>query len=164
MLPLWSRVDQGAMAMKGVLRIPQSSSITGALPSDCFVSYPGHSLGGESYSSAEMQSVYSTVPSQSTGPLIFEGWSYASAEMQLVYSAALAYLRTNWVTHFLRDNLIFQQRKQSEYLKSCRQRLFWLILNSQSSTLYKVYNFYTKNISPFTRVQLWHSRIWQHRL
>ena len=29
---------------KGVLRIPQSSSITGTSPSDCFVSYPGHSL------------------------------------------------------------------------------------------------------------------------
>ena len=28
-----------------VLRIPQSSSITGTSPSDCLVSYPGHSLG-----------------------------------------------------------------------------------------------------------------------
>ena len=27
-----------------VLRIPQSSSITGTSPSDCLVSYPGHSL------------------------------------------------------------------------------------------------------------------------
>ena len=31
---------------KGVLRISQSSSITGTWLSDCFVSYPGHSLGG----------------------------------------------------------------------------------------------------------------------
>ena len=31
---------------EGVLRIPQSSSITGTSPSDCLVSYPGHSLGG----------------------------------------------------------------------------------------------------------------------
>ena len=29
-----------------VLHIPQSSSITETLPSDCLVSYPGHSLGG----------------------------------------------------------------------------------------------------------------------
>ena len=29
---------------EGVLHIPQSSSITGALPSDCFKSYLGHSL------------------------------------------------------------------------------------------------------------------------
>ena len=43
---------------KGVLRIPQSSSITGALPSDCLVSYLRHSLG-ESYASAEMQLEYS---------------------------------------------------------------------------------------------------------
>ena len=44
---------------EGVLRIPQSSCITGAALSDCFVSYLEHSLG-ESYPSAEMQSVYST--------------------------------------------------------------------------------------------------------
>ena len=30
---------------KGLFCIPQSSSITGASPSDCFVSYPVHSLG-----------------------------------------------------------------------------------------------------------------------
>ena len=46
---------------KGVLCISQSSSITGTSPSDCLVSYPGHSLG-ESYLSAEMQSVYSATP------------------------------------------------------------------------------------------------------
>ena len=33
----------GSDGIKGVLCIPQSSSITGATPSDCFVSYPGHS-------------------------------------------------------------------------------------------------------------------------
>ena len=49
---------------KGVLCIPQTFSITGASPSDCLVSYTGHSLG-ESYPSAEKQSVYSTAPSPS---------------------------------------------------------------------------------------------------
>ena len=44
MLRFLARVDVEAMAMKGVLRIPQSSSITGTSPSDCFVSYLGHSL------------------------------------------------------------------------------------------------------------------------
>ena len=34
--------------MKGVLRIPQSSSITETSPSDFLVSYPGHPLGGAS--------------------------------------------------------------------------------------------------------------------
>ena len=46
---------------EGVLQIPQSSSITGALPSGFLVSYSGHTLG-ESYSSAEMQPVYPTAP------------------------------------------------------------------------------------------------------
>ena len=44
-----------------VLRIPQSSSTARTSPSDCLVSYPGHSLGG-SYPSAKVQSVYSTAP------------------------------------------------------------------------------------------------------
>ena len=46
---------------KGVLRIPQSFSIAGTSPSDCLVSYLGHSLWSRgSYPSAEKQSVYST--------------------------------------------------------------------------------------------------------
>ena len=39
---------------KGLLRIPQSSSITEALPSDCLVSYPEHWFEGKSYSFAEI--------------------------------------------------------------------------------------------------------------
>ena len=35
----------GSDGNEGVLSIPQSSSITEALPSDCLVSYPGHYLG-----------------------------------------------------------------------------------------------------------------------
>ena len=57
-LPRRARVDLGAMVMKGVLRIPQSPTITGTSPSDCLVLYPGHSLGGL----AEVQSVYSAAP------------------------------------------------------------------------------------------------------
>ena len=41
MLPLRAREDLEAMTMKGLLRIPQSSSIIGASPSDCLVSYSG---------------------------------------------------------------------------------------------------------------------------
>ena len=51
----------GSDGNKGVLRISQSSNITGTLPSDCLVSYQGHLLVG-SYPSAGVQSVYSTVP------------------------------------------------------------------------------------------------------
>ena len=71
-LPFQARVHLGAMAMKGystfpkeVLCIPQSSSITGASPSGCLVSYSGHSLG-EFYPSAEMQSLYSVAPANWT--------------------------------------------------------------------------------------------------
>ena len=52
----------GNNSNEGVLCIPQSSSITETSPSDCFVSYPGQSLGWGSYSSAEVKSVYSTAP------------------------------------------------------------------------------------------------------
>ena len=58
MLPFEARVE-----LWGMLRIPQSSTITGISPSDCLVSYLGHSLvGGASYPSAEMQLVYSPAP------------------------------------------------------------------------------------------------------
>ena len=43
-----------------MLRIPQSSSITGTSPSDYLVSYVGHSLVVVSYPYADVQSVYST--------------------------------------------------------------------------------------------------------
>ena len=60
MLPLWGRVDLGAMTMKSYTAFPKNPSITEALQSDCLISYPGHSLG-ESNSSAEMKSAYFTV-------------------------------------------------------------------------------------------------------
>ena len=48
----------GSKGNKGILCIPQSSSITGASPSDYLVPYPGYWLS-ESYPFVEMQSVYS---------------------------------------------------------------------------------------------------------
>ena len=51
----------GSNGNERVICIPQSSSITGASPSDCFVSYPEHLLR-ESYPSAELQLVYSIAP------------------------------------------------------------------------------------------------------
>ena len=45
----------------GIFPIPKSFCITGVPPSNCLMSYPGHSLG-ESYLSVEIQSVYSTTP------------------------------------------------------------------------------------------------------
>ena len=51
----------GSDGNEGVLRIPQNSSITGASLSDCLVSHPEHSWE-KSYSSIEMQVIYSTAP------------------------------------------------------------------------------------------------------
>ena len=52
----------GSDGNEGVLHIRQRSSNTRTSQSDCLVSYPGHSLVGLSYPSAEMQSGYSTAP------------------------------------------------------------------------------------------------------
>ena len=54
------QIRPGSNGSEEVLHIPQNSR-TGAPTSDGLVSYPGHLLKG-SYSSAEMQSVYSTAP------------------------------------------------------------------------------------------------------
>ena len=64
MLPLWVSVNLGGSdGNEEALHIPQSSSITGTLPSDCLVSYPERSLQGVSYPTPEeKQSVYSTAP------------------------------------------------------------------------------------------------------
>ena len=50
-------LDSGSIGNERVLYIPQNSRI-GATPSDCLISYAGHSFGVESYPSAKMQSVY----------------------------------------------------------------------------------------------------------
>ena len=52
----------GSNGNEEVLSIPVGSSITEISLSDCLVSYPGHLLGEGLYPSAEMHSVYSTVP------------------------------------------------------------------------------------------------------
>ena len=54
------QIGPGSDRNEGVLYIPQNSKAGPSL-SDGLVSYPGQSLG-ESYPSAEMQSVYSTAP------------------------------------------------------------------------------------------------------
>ena len=53
----------GSDGNEGLLRIPQSSSITRTSRLNCLVSYPGHLFGGwGSYPTAEAQLVYSTAP------------------------------------------------------------------------------------------------------
>ena len=57
-----SQSGPGSNGNEVVLYIPQSSSIAETSTSDCLVLYPGHSLMGGSYPSAEVQLVYSTTP------------------------------------------------------------------------------------------------------
>ena len=59
--PTPGQSGSGSDGNEGVLLIPQSSSITGASPSDFLVSCQGPSLEG-SYPFAEVQSVCSTAP------------------------------------------------------------------------------------------------------
>ena len=61
MLPLRVQSEPGSDVNDGVLLIHQISEVE-ASASDCLISYPGHSWGRGSYSSAEMQLVYSIVP------------------------------------------------------------------------------------------------------
>ena len=53
--------EPGSNGNEGLLRIRQRPSISGISPSDCVMSYPGHSLKG-SYPSTVKQSVYSITP------------------------------------------------------------------------------------------------------
>ena len=118
----------GSDGNEGVLRILQSSSITETSTSDCFMSYPRRLLGGDltplqrsgqcilhpkpivppghslrrSYSSVEIQSLYSTVPAHWTTRTLVGGRSYPSAEKQSVYSIAQA----DWVTGTLFEEVL----------------------------------------------------------
>ena len=66
----------GSDSSEGELHIPQSSSITGTSPSDCLVSYLGHSLE-ETYPSTEIQSVYAAALADWDS----SGGQYPSAEV-----------------------------------------------------------------------------------
>ena len=64
----------GSDGNEGVLRIPQSISITVVSPSDCLMSYPEHLMG--SYPSAEMQSVYSIPPATGLETHLYPAFRY----------------------------------------------------------------------------------------
>ena len=67
-LSVATTLDQSGPGSNGnerVLHISQISKVT-ASPSDGLMPYPGHSLKEEAYTSAEMQSEYSTAPDDRT--------------------------------------------------------------------------------------------------
>ena len=74
MLPLQARVDLGAMEIKGYSAFPKAQALPECHHQICLMSYPGHLLG-ESYFSAEVQSVYFTAPANwATRHSLFMGW------------------------------------------------------------------------------------------
>ena len=62
MLPRRARMDLGVMAMKGYSAFPKAPNITGTSPIRLFSVLSRTLIGGVSYPSAEVQSVYSTAP------------------------------------------------------------------------------------------------------
>ena len=84
----WGQKGPGSDGREGVIRIPQSSSLTETSPSDCLLSSLGHSSGRErSYPYAEKQSVYFTAPADWVTAHSL-GKSYPSVEKQSVYFKA----------------------------------------------------------------------------
>ena len=101
-------MDLGAMAIKGYFVFPKAPALLKP-QSDCLMSYTGHSLG-ESYPSAEIQSVYSTVLIEwATGHSLVE--SYSSAEMQSVYST----VPVDWATGNSLVESYLSAKMQSQY-------------------------------------------------
>ena len=90
-----------------VLCIPQSSSITGTLPSDCLITYLGPSLM-ESYPSGEKESVYFTAPADwAILCWIYSSLNYAQwTTLQLLF----ARLRIHWLYPLQRGKATPQKR------------------------------------------------------
>ena len=104
MLPLRVQSRPWSDGNEGVLRFPQSSSITGTSPSDCLVSDIRHSLDG-SYLSAEMQSVYSTAPAEWVTGHSLMGWVLLLCQdsVSVFYSPSRLGNKILW-THFTFSN------------------------------------------------------------
>ena len=81
----------GSDGNEGLLHISQSSSITGTSPSDCLMSYLGHSLVGGGILPLCREAVGAFYSPSQLGHMIFVVvGSYLSAEKQSVYSIAPA--------------------------------------------------------------------------
>ena len=92
----------GSDGNEGMLRIPQSSNTAGTSPSDCLVSYQGHSLGAGSYPSAEVQSVYSTAPADWAKYSLGNAGSLTAMHL---FSSGIHFVDTH--VHHLSCNLFF---------------------------------------------------------
>ena len=79
--------EPGSNDNEGILRIPQSSSITGTSPSDCLASYNQNTRWeAGSYPSTEMQSVYSAAATDLVIDIFF--W-YQPINLNFFYTIAV---------------------------------------------------------------------------
>ena len=96
----------GSNDNEGVLHIPQSSSISGASPSNCLVSYPGHLLE-EFHSSAEMQSMYSAASAALASSFFFFFFLNIKKCVRLVWLMHNRDIVTCSFVYFLRAVFLF---------------------------------------------------------
>ena len=89
-----------------VLHFLQSPNITGASPSDCLVSYPGHLLR-ESYLYGEMQSVNSKAPANWTVRRIYKSVS-TSSNIHILFHVQAEWIRGTEI----RKSLLHWENKQ----------------------------------------------------
>ena len=116
----------GSDGNEGILCIPQNLRITEASPSDCLMSYPGHTLG-ESYPSAEMQSMYLFCSPSRLGWLNKE----TKPKLSLVLTQCKKYGVTQWDS----SNLIPKPLHYPRYLTPFRFCLCVYPFVSTSSTV-----------------------------
>ena len=117
----------------------QSSSVTGTSPFDCLVSYPENSLG-KSYSSAEIQLVYSTAPVDWATTTPGQSGCRSNGNEGELRNQSLA-IRCSLVSYQGHPlGLTPLQRMQSVYFKSHQQGCYWVYLFNGISTPYGLFN------------------------
>ena len=92
LLPLKARVDLGAMAIKGN---PHSPKPYWNLTIRLFCVIPGHSLG-ESYPSAEKQSVYSTAPPDWAMIIMIKHFYISIVDLTSLMSSLIDLMMVHW--------------------------------------------------------------------
>ena len=107
---------------EGVLHIPQRSSITGNLPSDCLVSYPGHLLGVGNHS-AEKQSMYSTALADWTRWVFMHFTVHKWSSYLFFFLICISFLK-----FFCRENLVTVAKFEIVIIGSAWSIYVWVCL------------------------------------
>ena len=134
-LPLLAKVDLGAIEWnEGILCILQSSSHNEALPSDCFVLCPGHSLE-KTYSSAKMQLMYSAGP---------PGWAkyWVKEYLQILLSTLSIYRwkKKTDIEGYILNRHFFSEIVYNEQFWICVNQTKFIIMKVQIISFQKLYS------------------------